>query len=464
MRQQREESTLRSGVKQMSDSNGCKIVFTALVVGLVMGALGFGAGFFTHAVVVADLPGQAATLLTEVTVVPTEVNPTAVPAEATPEAVPEGEAPTEQATPVPTPMPTIEIPAPSGTTFDLFWEAWELIQRDYYGELPTEEEMTYGAIRGAVDMLGDPFTAFIEPRVAAITREDSSGTYEGIGAYVTMRDGWLSIVSPFEGQPAEAAGLQRDDIVLRVDETPIENMSIYEAISLIRGPAGTSIRLTILREGEEPFEVEVTRASIDKPVVESEMREDGIAYVRLKDFSSDAALKLEETVDALLDENPTGLILDLRSNPGGWLNEAVLTAGLFLPQDELILIERFKDGTERTYRSPNQPVTLEVPIVVLVDAGSASASEIVAGALQDHGRAILIGETTFGKGSVQWPQELSNGAELRVTVARWFTPADRAIHGQGLEPDIPVEITAEDIEAERDPQLDRAVEYLLEGQ
>jgi carboxyl-terminal processing protease len=448
----------------MSDSNGCKILFTALVVGLIMGALGFGAGFLTHAVVVADLPSEISTVLIDVTAPPSQPDQAPPPAEATMEVVPEEGSPIEQPTPESTPVPTIEIPAPSGTTFDLFWEAWNLIQRDYYGDLPTEEEMTHGAIRGAVNMLGDPFTAFIEPHVAQITREDGSGMFEGIGAYVTMRDGWLTIVSTFEGQPAEEAGLQRDDIVLRADDTPIENMSIYEAIALIRGPAGTSVRLTILREGQEPFEVEVTRARIDKPVVDSELREDGIAYVQLKDFSADANVKLQEALEVLLDENPTGLILDLRRNPGGWLNEAVLTAGLFLPQDDLILIERFKDGTERPYRSPNLPLTLDMPMVVLVDAGSASASEIVAGALQDHDRAILIGETTFGKGSVQWPEELSNGAELRVTVARWFTPADRAIHGQGLEPDIPVDMTIEDVEAGRDPQLDRAVEYLLTGQ
>ncbi len=452
----------------MSDSNGCRILFTALVVGLIMGALGFGAGFLTHAVVVADLPGEALAALVEGTATPSQLDPTPPPDAATVEVVPEDESPTGQPTPEPTPtpeaVPTIEVPPPTGTSFDLFWEAWELIQRDYYGDLPTEEEMTYGAIRGAINTLGDPFTAFMEPDLADISREDMSGTFEGIGAYVTMRDGWLVIVSTFEGQPAEAAGLRRDDIVMQADGTPIENMSIYEAISLIRGPAGTSVRLTILREGEEPFEVDVTRARIDIPVVESEMREDGIAYVQLLDFSSEASAKLEEALEALLEQNPSGLILDLRSNPGGLLSESILTAGLFLPEDELILIERFKDGTERPYRSPNRPVALEVPMVVLVDAGSASASEIVAGALQDLDRATLIGETTFGKGSVQWLHELSNGAELRVTVARWFTPADRAIHGEGLEPDIAVELTVEDDEAERDPQLDRAVEYLLTGQ
>jgi carboxyl-terminal processing protease len=452
----------------MSDSNGCRIFLTAVLVGLIMGALGFGAGFLTHAVVVADLPGEIATMLGEETAAPSQLDPTSPPAAVTVEVVPEGGSPTDQPanqpTPEPTPVPPVEVPPPTGTSFDLFWEAWELIQRDYYGDLPSEEEMTDGAIRGAVDSLGDPYTAYIEPQRAEISRENMSGAFEGIGAYVDMRDGQLIIVSPFEGQPAEQAGLRRDDIVLQVDDTPIENMSIYEAIDLIRGPAGTSVRLTILREGEEILEVEVTRARIDIPVVESEMREDGIAYVRLISFSSEATARLAERLEALLDENPSGLILDLRSNPGGLLSEAVLTAGLFLPQDEVILIERFKDGTEHTYRSPNPPVALEVPMVVLVDAGSASASEIVAGALQDHDRATLIGETTFGKGSVQLPHELSNGAELRVTVARWFTPADRAIHGEGLEPDITVEYTVEDNEAGQDPQLDRAVEYLLAGQ
>jgi carboxyl-terminal processing protease len=241
-------------------------------------------------------------------------------------------------------------------------------------------------------------------------------------------------------------------------------MSIYEAIALIRGPAGEPVRLTVAREGEEPFELEVVRARIDIPVVESEMLEEGIAYVSLFDFSSDASAKLEDALEELKAQDPTGLILDLRGNPGGWLNEAVLTAGLFLPRDEIVVIERYKDMEPETLRTPNKPVALDIPMVVLVDGGSASASEIVAGALQDYGRAVLIGEQTFGKGSVQWPHELSNGAELRVTVARWFTPNDRAIHGEGLEPDIEAEITEEDLDAELDPQLDRAIEYFLNGQ
>ena len=327
--------------------------------------------------------------------------------------------------------------------------------------------MTYGAIRGAINALDDPYTGFIDPDAAEYRREVDDGAYEGLGAFVSMENDRLVIVQPMKGQPAEKAGLRPGDIVLEADGVPIENMSIYEAISLLLGPAGTQVRLTILREGEEPFEVEITRAEIEVPQVESEMRDDGLAYVSLANFNHGASEGLADTLDDLLDENPEGLILDLRGNPGGFLHEAVLTAGLFLPEEEVVLVERTKD--EEEFLTPKgfgsgKPIAPDIPMVVLVDGGSASASEIVAGALQDRERAVLIGEKTFGKGSVQWAHELSNGAELRVTIARWFTPNDRAIHGEGLDPDIEVELTPQDVDAELDPQLDRAVEYLLVGE
>ena len=440
----------------MSDSTGCKVLATAVIVAIVMGGLGFVTGFLTHSVLAADTSDMFSTVLVEITSTPSVAERLPTPAS------PDAGAP--EPSPQPSPAPTIEMPAETGATFDLFWEAWDLIQRDFYGDLPTEEELTYGAIRGALNTLDDPFTGFIEPQTAAINRENRSGAFEGIGAYVTMRDGRLEIVSTFDGQPAEEAGLRRGDIVLQVDDTPIENMSIYEAITLIRGPAGTSLHLTVLREGEEPFEVELIRTRIDIPVLETEMREDGIAYVRLSEFSSDASVRMADAIELLLDQNPSGLILDLRGNPGGFLNEAILTTGLFLPKGEEVLIERLKDGSESRFETPDEPIAPDIPMVVLVDGGSASASEILAGALQDHSRGVLIGEKTFGKGSVQLPHQLSNGAELRVTIARWFTPNDRAIHGEGLEPDIVVVLTPEDIDAELDPQLDRAIEYLLTGQ
>ncbi|MFC2037264.1 S41 family peptidase [Chloroflexota bacterium] len=269
-----------------------------MVIGFFMAVLGFGAGFATHAVVVAGEPSVAPISIAEVTAPPPLV-------EEEPDSLD------------PTPAPTIAIPSATGEEFDLFWEAWDLIQRDYYGDLPTEDEMTYGAIRGALNTLEDPFTGFIEPDVAEINREDDTGSFEGIGAYVTMRDGRLLIVNTFKAQPAEQAGLRRGDIVLQVDETPIENMSIYEAITLIRGEAGTAVLLSVLREGEEPFEVEIVRAQIDIPVVESEMREDGVGYVSLFDFSSDASVKLAEAIKELQAQDPKGLILDMLAQRGG---------------------------------------------------------------------------------------------------------------------------------------------------
>lgn len=444
----------------MSDSTGCKVLATALIVAIIMGGLGFASGYLVYAVQDAATEDPVSTVVVEITSAPD--------ADAAPPSA--SETPT-QAVPEPTretePPPTIEIPEPTGATFDLFWEAWDLIQQDFYGELPSEEEIIYGAIRGATMALDDPYTAFIDPAAAEHRRQTEGGSYEGIGALVSMEDGRLSIVEPFEGGPADTAGLMPGDIVLQVDDTPIENMSIYEAIALILGPAGSEVRLTILREGEEPFEVTVIRDRIDIPVVEWEMQPEGIGYVSMFDFSTDSTAKLSAAIEDLQSQGATGLILDLRGNPGGYLHEAVLTAGLFLPEDSVVLIERTNEDevvlTPADYRAP-EPIAADIPMVVLVDGGSASASEIVAGALQDYGRAVLIGEQTFGKGSVQLVHELSNGAELRVTKARWFTPNDNAIHGEGLAPDIVVELTVEDAEAELDPQLDRAVEYLLTGQ
>jgi carboxyl-terminal processing protease len=446
----------------MSNGNGCKIALLVVIVALFAGAVGFASGFASHAVLVAAESVEAPLALIEATPViqSTEADQRVDPGiETTP--------PPSQSTPEPIPVPTMAIPPATGEEFDLFWEAWDLIQQDYYGDLPTAEEMTYGAIRGATNVLGDPYTAFVEPAAAEHRRETEGGSYEGIGALVSMEDGWLTIVEPFEDQPAEKAGLRPGDLVLQVDETPIENMSVYEAIALILGPAGTEVRLKILREGAEPFEVVVTRAHIEVPMVEWEVREDGIAYVSLFNFDSDSHIKLAQAIEELLAQNPKGLIFDLRGNPGGFLHEAVLTAGLFVPKDTVVMIERTKEDEIRLRPEDfgaEDPIAPDIPLVVLVNGGSASASEIVAGALQDLDRSVLIGEQTFGKGSVQLLHELSNGAELRVTTARWFTPNDRAIHGEGLMPDFELEMTQEDMEADLDPQLERAVEYLLTGQ
>lgn len=369
---------------------------------------------------------------------------------------------------LPTPTPTlVPIPVPSNEdeeTFQLFWEVWDKIQHNFYGELPDMRTVTYAAIRGMLSTLGDEYTAFIEPEAAAILAEDATGKFEGIGAYVRMNDeGILEISGVFEGGPAERAGLRKGDRVLAVDGVSIIGVSLYEAIGRIRGPAGTQVTLLIEREGvERPFEVTIVRESLEIPIIDAEMRDDGIGVIRLYEFSATAGDLMERNVEKLLDQGARGIILDLRYNPGGWLEQAIRVSDIFL-DDGVILFERWSDGREQVFEARPGDVGEEVPLVVLVNGGSASAAEIVAGALQDHERAVLIGEHTFGKGSVQRPFSLSDGSELRVTIAHWFTPNNRAIHNEGLTPDIEVPWPEEGVVEGEDPQLDRAVEYLLTG-
>jgi carboxyl-terminal processing protease len=355
------------------------------------------------------------------------------------------------------------VTQPEQETFQLFWEVWHIVEQSFYGDLPDMQTVTYGAIRGMLGTLDDQYTSFIEPQTAAIINEDATGSFQGIGAWVNLRDdGKLQLVSIFEASPAEAAGLEDGDLVVAVDGENIVGYGIYEAIALIRGPEGTDVRLTIERAGvADPFDVTVTRAEIQIPLVESEMLEGNIAYISLREFSTTADTQILEALDELLAQEPAGLIFDLRNNPGGWLNQAVSVSDIFLDEG-VVLIERSAED-ERVFRSSDGDPGEAIPLVVLVNGGSASASEIVAGAIQDRGRGVLIGTLTFGKGSVQYPYELSDGSELRVTVARWFTPDDNAIHGEGLEPDVEAPLP-DDIEPGDDPQLDRAVDYLLNGE
>jgi len=363
-----------------------------------------------------------------------------------------------------TPGPTAACVEPASSeegAFRVFWEAWHILEHDFYGDLPDAQEMTYSAIRGVVDGLDDKYTAFLEPRIASIIREDMSGAFDGIGAVVNMnKDGKLEIVQTLEGKPAARAGLRPGDIVLAVDDTVIEKMTVFDAVALIRGPAGSIARLTIKRQGlEESFVVEIVRQRIEIPIVESRMLDDDIAYLKLFEFSAEATSKLRTDLQSLLAEEPRGLIFDLRNNPGGLLDVAIEVGSQFVGEGS-ILVEKLKDGQDRDYPARRGGLATDIPLVVLVNGGTASASEIVAGAIQDTSRGILIGEKTFGKGSVQLSHNLSDSSELRVTSAYWFTPKGRAIHEEGLTPDIQVDITEEDIEADRDPQLQRAIEYL----
>lgn len=343
---------------------------------------------------------------------------------------------------------------------ELLWEVWSHVEAEFDGELPEDKALTYAAIRGMLDTLDDDFTRFAPPDVAERMREDLQGSFEGIGAFVRENDeGLTEIVRPMDGQPADLAGLRAGDVVIGVDGESVVGMSLEEVIALIRGPEGSEVRLEIRREGrEEPFEVTVTRERIDIPVIESEMLEDQIAYVRLTSFNRNAEEQLREVLAQLLAENPRGLILDLRDNPGGFLDQSIAVADIFL-EEGVVLFERSSTlDIDEAYQSGSGDQAEEIPLAVLINAGSASASEIVAGAIQDRSRGVLIGETTFGKGSVQQSHTLSDGSELRVTIARWYTPDDESIDGQGIVPDIEVE-TPDNLGGEEDVQLQRAIDY-----
>ena len=351
----------------------------------------------------------------------------------------------------------------------IFWEAMDLIEEDFYGELPSPHERSYGAIHGVLKTLGDQNTGFLTPNEAASFMEGIEGSFEGIGALVEWAEdeGAIRIIEPFEDQPAWNAGIRRGDLIIAINGQDVADLSnLHEAINRIKGPKGTEVHLTVRRDGlDDPLEVPVTRDTIDVPVVESERYGDNdeFAYVHLERFSADAGAKLRAELEDLLTDETQGLIFDLRGNPGGLLREAINVTSVFL-EDERVLIERFSDGTEEIYNTEGSAlVPDDLPLVLLVNQGSASASEIVAGALQDVERAPLIGVTTFGKGSVQLPHTLSDESLLRVTIALWYTPSDRSINDTGLEPDIVVERTNEQIENEEDPQLDRAIEFLRSG-
>jgi len=350
----------------------------------------------------------------------------------------------------------------SGLDLALFDEVWRLLQDQFYGELPEGKEVTYEVIRGFLERLGDPHTTFADPKQAALFNADLEGHFEGIGARVDEAEGGGVLLKYiFPDQPAQRAGLRAGDVIIAVDGQDVTKLPLLEAISMIRGPRGTTVVLTIRRGYEAPFDVAVVRARIEIPVVETDMLADGrIAYIALSEFSSVAPARVSQAVQAAVAQRPLGMILDLRGNPGGLLDAAVKVASYFVPQGN-ILIEQFRDGRERVYPREGAYLLGNTPLVVLIDGGSASASEIVAGAIQDAGTGILIGEKTFGKGSVQLSNTLSDGSQLRVTVAHWFTPKRRAIQDAGLEPNIVVSLSKEDVAAQRDPQLERAVEYLL---
>lgn len=369
----------------------------------------------------------------------------------------------EPSTPITAPAQT-PVPEELREKFEIFWDVWDLLETYFYDPSQLDaQKMVYGAIKGMVESAGDRYTFFSTPAQTGVERTHLEGEYEGIGAYIDQQDGFPVILGPVhEDTPAARAGLRKGDIVLAVDGWETEGVPLEEVIARIKGPAGTQVTLTISRPGEpEPFDVTLTRAHIEVPSVEGKIRGDGLAYIKLSVFGSTTARELDAALKTLLAQKPRGLILDLRGNGGGYLEAAQEVLGRFLRQGIAAYQADREDHRQSVPLIPGEVQAFDIPMVVLVDGGSASASEIVAGALQDYRRATLIGEQTFGKGSIQHVFDLSDGSSVRITVAQWLTPNARRIQDRGLTPEIIVPLTPEDYEAGLDPQLDAAAAYLL---
>jgi carboxyl-terminal processing protease len=351
------------------------------------------------------------------------------------------------------------IPPEAEELFEPFWQVYNLIQSDYLD--PVEPQVLLdGAINGMVDSLDDQFSGYMNPEVYPLLNDDLSGEIEGIGVVIhTIEDtSEIEVVNVMEGTPAFDAGILPGDIFAAVNGEDVTNFSQLELAGLVRGAAGTSVTIT-MRRGEYLVYFTMTRAHIEIPKIESRILDDNIGYIRLFEFNAEARSALDEALEVLDANQLDGLIFDLRGNPGGLLNSAVDIASAFL-KDGVILIEDFGDSQEQVFNVNGNFSGVSVPLVVLVDETSASASELVAGALQDQNRATIIGEVTFGKGTVQTWHELTNGGGIRLTIARWLTPERHWIHEIGITPDIIVEWTPESYNDPNDLQLSAAQNYL----
>jgi carboxyl-terminal processing protease len=410
---------------------------TQTILGIFVGVILLGGAFSGGFIVGHLMPaGGGLPTISDFNVIPGSQNPT-----------------TEQQASTPDNVETLFVP---------FWQAWNLVHEQFVTQPVDDAVLMQGAIRGMMEALGDDHTMYMAPEQYEMETSSLRGSYEGIGAYVDTDGDYLTIISPIEGSPADQAGLQPGDKIIALDGEDMTGVPPEDVRLKVLGQEGTQVTLTIAREGEpEPLEFTITRAEIVIHSAEGKMLEDGIGYVDINTFGEQTTFELRQTLDDLLAQNPRGLIVDLRNNPGGYLITAVDVSSEFI-DDGVILYEQYGNGTRDEYSASGKGSATEIPIVVLINEGSASASEILAGALQDYGRATLVGVQSYGKGSVQNIVPLSGeqGA-ARLTIAKWLTPNERHIDGVGLAPDVVVEMTLEDFEAGLDPQLDAAVETLL---
>src|SRR3989338_8643835 len=354
----------------------------------------------------------------------------------------------------------IDLGKPAGVDFSLFWDAWRVVQEKFATKEPlNSQNMVYGAISGMLESLDDPYTIFMNPEDSQRFFDDLEGSFEGVGMEIGIRNKALQVISPLEGTPAQRAGVKAGDRIIKIGDMVTDGMSVEKAVSLIRGPKGTSVTLTVFREGwEETKELAIVRDVIVIPSLEWELKGD-VAYIKLFQFSEKAGRDFRKTSQEIIASKAMSIVLDVRNNPGGFLDVAVDIAGWFVERGSVVVTEELKDKSEqRVHQTRGTAGLLSYPVVVLMNEGSASASEILAGALRDDRGILLIGKQSFGKGSDQEIEDLRDKSSMKMTIAKWLTPKGTIIQDVGLKPDIEVEKTPEDEEKGSDPQLDKALE------
>lgn len=345
--------------------------------------------------------------------------------------------------------------------FNLYWEVWDALKQNYVDKIKIKDkELFYGSLRGLAQSLDDPYTVFMDPKMSEEFSNDMAGTFEGIGAEVGIRDDIVTVIAPLDGMPAQKAGLRAGDKIYEIDKISTIGLTVDQAVKKIRGQKGTKVVLTIIRgAGEKPKDIEITRDVIFVKSVKTEMRSEGIFVIKVSNFNDDTLGLFNAAVSDALLRNPKGIILDLRNNPGGYLETAVAMASEWIEAGPVVA-EQFGENKRNEYPSNGRARLSKFPTMVLVNGGSASASEILAGALRDYKKATLIGEQTYGKGSVQTLKDLSDGSTLKITIAKWLTPAGDFINDKGLTPGVEVKLEQADIDKNIDPQLNKALELL----
>jgi len=348
--------------------------------------------------------------------------------------------------------------------FNMFWQVWETLQDKYVDkDKLSDKELFYGALKGLAAATGDPYTVFMNPVISKEFSNDMAGTFEGIGAEIGMKGGVLTIIAPLTDMPAQKAGLKAGDKVLKINGEDTSPMSVDEAVGKIRGHKGTQVTLNIWREDfDQPRDFNITRNTIIVKSVTWNTNKDNIMVITISHFNDDTVDLFDRAVSDAVKQNPKGIILDLRNDPGGYLDTAIEVASEWI-EDGVVVTEKYNDDQKNDYLARGRARLKDFKTVVLANEGSASASEIVAGALKDYGLATIVGKKTFGKGSVQELESMPDGSSLKITIAKWLTPKGVNINEEGIVPDAEVDLSKEDYEADKDPQMEKAVELLNEN-